>query len=104
MNRNILGIDDRVLEAFYKYSWPGNVRELENVIESAMNCAPLNRKYLEKEDFITNANIFNDSNSLNANVFNLDKPLPYYLEEIERKIILEKLKKIKIIYQKQLKS
>ena len=93
LNRNILGIDDRVLEAFYKYTWPGNVRELENVIESAMNCAPLNRKYLEKEDFITNANIFNDSNSLNANVFNLDKPLPYYLEEIEKKIILEKLKK-----------
>ena len=41
-----------VLEAFYNYSWPGNVRELENTIESAMNYAPLNRRYLEKEDFI----------------------------------------------------
>ncbi|WP_294485489.1 sigma 54-interacting transcriptional regulator [uncultured Mailhella sp.] len=35
-NTDIKKIDDRVLEAFKKYSWPGNVRELENVITRAV--------------------------------------------------------------------
>ncbi len=95
LNRNILGIDDQVLEAFYNYSWPGNVRELENAIESAMNCAPINRKFLLKEDFITNTNIFDAGNSLIIKSFNLEKPLPTYLEELEKEIILEKLEKNK---------
>lgn len=33
LNKNIKGIDQRVLDCFKNYSWPGNVRELENLIE-----------------------------------------------------------------------
>lgn len=33
MNRPIVRLADRALEALVNYSWPGNVRELENVIE-----------------------------------------------------------------------
>ncbi len=34
--KNIVDIDDRVLDIFMDYDWPGNVRELENAIERAV--------------------------------------------------------------------
>ncbi len=33
LDKNVRGIDPKVLRWFCKYSWPGNVRELEHVIE-----------------------------------------------------------------------
>lgn len=39
MNRNIIGIDERVESIFKSYRWPGNVREVKNVIEGAFNIA-----------------------------------------------------------------
>lgn len=92
LNRNILGISDRVLEAFHNYSWPGNVRELENSIESAMNYAPSDRRYLMEDDFITCSNIFSNDDTTDDEKFKVNKPLPYYLEDIEKKIILGNLK------------
>ena len=37
MDKSINRIDDKVIDAFMKYSWPGNVRELQNIIERMMN-------------------------------------------------------------------
>ncbi|NPA53847.1 MAG: sigma-54-dependent Fis family transcriptional regulator [Aquificae bacterium] len=34
--KNIIGVDDSVMEIFMDYDWPGNVRELENAIERAV--------------------------------------------------------------------
>jgi transcriptional regulator with PAS, ATPase and Fis domain len=39
LNKDILEIDEEVLEVFMEYSWPGNVRELENTIEYSLNMA-----------------------------------------------------------------
>ncbi len=36
LNKQIKGVDERVMQAFMKYEWKGNVRELENAIERAM--------------------------------------------------------------------
>lgn len=36
LNKQILSVDDEVLNVFMEYPWKGNVRELENVIERAM--------------------------------------------------------------------
>jgi transcriptional regulator with PAS, ATPase and Fis domain/iron only hydrogenase large subunit-like protein len=33
LNKPILGIEDRALEAMSRYHWPGNIRELQNIIE-----------------------------------------------------------------------
>jgi len=95
LNRNILGVSDKVLEAFYNYSWPGNVRELENSIESAMNYAPPDRRFLTEDDFITCSNIFTRDNACDYEKFYVNKPLPYFLEDIEKKIILRNLKENK---------
>lgn len=42
LNKNILEIDQAVVEAFMDYGWPGNVRELENTIEYSVNMATSN--------------------------------------------------------------
>jgi DNA-binding NtrC family response regulator len=33
LNKPLLGIDDRAVNAMLQYPWPGNIRELQNVIE-----------------------------------------------------------------------
>jgi arginine utilization regulatory protein len=51
LGRQVMGVEDAVMELFHQYHWPGNVRELEHVIEGAMNImGPDNRiriKYLQ---------------------------------------------------------
>jgi len=39
MGKDILSIDDKVIDLFMKYHWPGNVRELQNVLERMINVA-----------------------------------------------------------------
>lgn len=39
LNKNILKIDEEVINIFMEYCWPGNVRELENTIEYSVNMA-----------------------------------------------------------------
>jgi len=39
LNKEIQGVDSKVLEFFNDYPWPGNVRELQNIIERAINFA-----------------------------------------------------------------
>lgn len=92
LGRDIAGIDGEVLESFYNYSWPGNVRELENFIESAMNYAPIHRRYLQNEDFISCSNIFSNNIIIKNNSSIIDTSLPNYLEEIEKEIIIKTLK------------
>jgi len=38
-DKNILGIENEVMDYFMSFSWPGNVRELRNVLEYAINMA-----------------------------------------------------------------
>lgn len=87
LNKNILGIDENVIKYFKGYSWLGNVRELENSIESAMNYAATNQKYLQEEDFVSCSNIFNKNKNENIVGLNENQSLPDYLEEIEKTII-----------------
>lgn len=49
--KEIAGVSETVLEAFYSYHWPGNVRELENFIESAVVLSKGDKELLELEDF-----------------------------------------------------
>ena len=56
MNKNVVGIDSRALEALMNYKWYGNVRELENTIERAIVLADkenieLENLPLEIQDF-----------------------------------------------------
>ncbi len=35
INKTIVGIEDRAIQAMLQYQWPGNIRELQNIIERA---------------------------------------------------------------------
>ncbi|MDF1580164.1 MAG: sigma 54-interacting transcriptional regulator [Desulfuromonadales bacterium] len=35
LNKEIAGIDERAIQAMFRYPWPGNIRELQNIIERA---------------------------------------------------------------------
>jgi transcriptional regulator with PAS, ATPase and Fis domain len=39
LGKDILSIDDKVIDLFMKYQWPGNIRELQNVLERMINIA-----------------------------------------------------------------
>jgi len=45
-----------------------------------------------EDDFITCSNIFSNDDTTDDEKFKVNKPLPYYLEDIEKKIILGNLK------------
>ena len=35
VNKTLIGIEDRAVQAMRQYHWPGNIRELQNIIERA---------------------------------------------------------------------
>ena len=48
VKKNISGVSEEAMQAFFWYDWPGNVRELENVIERAVILSK--NKNIGKED------------------------------------------------------
>jgi two-component system response regulator AtoC len=58
MNKNIVGIDSKALEALMNYKWYGNVRELENSIERAIVLA--DRENIELENLPAEIQNFQD--------------------------------------------
>lgn len=77
------GIDQRVLDIFYRYRWDGNVRELEHILERAMVIKKSGK--LEIEDF----KFFISRISLDKKPAKKGDELAKSLEEVER----EKIKK-----------
>lgn len=79
-------LSQELLDYLQNYSWPGNIRELENMIERLVVTAKpgviektaLSNKVLEEFDK-------KESNDFYLN----GKSLPNYLEEIEKRIIIE---------------
>ena len=85
LNKNVKGVDRKVMDIFLNYSWPGNVRELEHVIEGIMTIYDIDKILLEHLP-----------NQFNNVIFKKDmgrriKPLKKTLEEMERSIIHEAL-------------
>ena len=35
VNKTLVGIEEKALQALHRYNWPGNIRELQNIIERA---------------------------------------------------------------------
>jgi arginine utilization regulatory protein len=98
LGKNIKGIEPEVLQRFFDYNWPGNIRELKNIIESAVNMCDSNI-YLSKEYFDIRINknkgndIFKSEITTQTEMFNTDNSsLHEYINEIEKKIIMNMLK------------
>ncbi|SET08225.1 sigma-54 interaction domain-containing protein [Anaerobranca gottschalkii] len=88
--KKIKGFTPETLEIFKNYHWPGNVRELENVVERAVILTPENSLikphvlYIEKENNLKTSIEIDENKSLKAQ-----------LDMLEKKILVEVLKKYK---------
>ncbi|WP_426980441.1 sigma-54 interaction domain-containing protein [Bacillus pseudomycoides] len=96
----VQGVDDSVINFFYKHDWPGNIRELEHIIEGAMNL-------IEDEDVITTSHTPARFYELTKNEFPIQPPLARWetdkldhtsktlkntIKEMEREYIIQILK------------
>ncbi len=75
-DKHIQGIDQKVFEAFQRYSWPGNVRELKSYIRRAV--------------------IMTDDNELTEELFPRElfsaAPVEKPMDDLEKEILLKRLK------------
>lgn len=81
-------VSEGAVKKLKEYDYPGNVRELENIIEQAVSMA-------DEEHVLTEKNLALPSAARKAKqpdrVFEADRPLDEYLEEIEYRIIEDAL-------------
>jgi two-component system response regulator HydG len=86
-NKRIDGISEEAQDIMTGYRWPGNVREIKNVIERAV--------VLTQDRVITQKDL--PGNISNSNIEDRKFSIPFGtpLREIERKIIVETLKRSK---------
>lgn len=90
-NLSVSGIDDKVKQIFLNYSWPGNVRELKNVLEHIFNLVEgetIKIQHLPKYFFGLNSRPQEDFLAQIG-----QRSFTEIIEEIERKILIEALKK-----------
>ncbi|MGR3310449.1 MAG: sigma-54-dependent transcriptional regulator [Candidatus Brocadiales bacterium] len=88
-NKEIKGISMDAIELLMNYPWPGNVRELENAIESAVVLT--NDNVISPRDLpetIHKEKVGEDEGKLTI-------PIGTTLKEVERKVILETLRRTK---------
>lgn len=93
MNRNITGITRELKKVITTYTWPGNVRELEHFIENVMVRTEENDRYLRISnvpEYLKEAIM--GSNAMDS-IIEEKESLPETLDNIEKKIILERLEK-----------
>ena len=85
-------ISDKAKEKLLNYTWPGNVRELENVIMAALSMID-DEHVINEYNILTPEidNYFNNFNNIQSEIGN--KSLNEILEDIEKNIIIDALKK-----------
>ena len=82
--KRLKGIEPEVIHILSSYSWPGNIRELENVIEAST--------YFTNDDKITKESL--PSYIKDTGTYDLEeKNLKDIIEETEKKVIIQMLKK-----------
>lgn len=86
-NKIIDGISEEALEIMTGYQWPGNVRELKNVIERAV--------VLTQDRVITQNDLPGNITGSRVEERKFSIPFGMPLREIEKKIIIETLKRSK---------
>ena len=86
-NKVVDGISEDVLDILTNYQWPGNVREIKNIIERAV--------VLTQDRIITQKDLPENISKEKAEERKLTIPFGMPLREIEKKIIIETLRRSK---------
>ncbi len=82
LRRTVKGVSKKAMSILQSHEWPGNVRELKNVIERAYNI-------MEGEDYIQPWHL--PSNLRNMIEPEVSEPLKAIMENMEKKIIMDRL-------------
>ncbi len=93
-NKNVVSVDNDVLDYLFDYDWPGNVRELRNLIERAMNVVEgdtIKKHHLQLN--IPNIVHYHTDMTKNTKLeaVKQHKSLKSYLDNVEKEIISEYL-------------
>lgn len=94
LGRNKVHITSEAMNKLVNYSWPGNVRELENILERAISLSDSDIIYSQNINLDNASNL--EENIALDNVIEekpLEKGLKKALEEAEKEIIIEVLKR-----------
>jgi len=85
-SKQVLGFTSQAKDALLKYNYPGNVRELENAIEAAVVLT-------RNEAIDINDLPYSLHSQGGLHTYNDDDPLPIKLEVIEKRLVIEALRK-----------
>lgn len=110
LEKNIIGLENEVLDVFKKYSWPGNLREMQNTIKRAVLLSQtdyISTPHLPQEILnhtegkVENYSLFKNENEKELiidaiNKANGNKSKAARLLEIDRKTLYNKLKQYNI--------
>ncbi len=98
--KNVLGIEEEILDKFLQYDWPGNIRELENIIERGViltdNGHYINKAHINLDSCET---ALPDENNADEKGMAIKQVLGYMekngtgLEELERQLLESALRK-----------
>lgn len=87
-SKKIRGASDDVINLFYNYDWPGNVRELLHVLEYAFNT--MEGDLIQKDNL---PKYLNSKKEDSRKEILQCRPLKDILEECEKKVLMEALKR-----------
>ena len=87
-HRKLRGVSEAALAALTAYDWPGNVRELENAIEHAIVMADEGTEWIEPAHLPGNL-----TGTLSGADMSAGGPLTAAVAEVERKLVLDALRK-----------
>ena len=94
-NKNVRGINQEALELLMRYEWPGNYRELESVIEHVI--ALTSNDYIQANELPLSLKNIPQNKGLKESVFNGKVSFSKAVEEFEREMVLDALKKTNYI-------
>jgi transcriptional regulator with PAS, ATPase and Fis domain len=94
-NKNVRGINQEALELLIQYEWPGNFRELESMIEHVI--ALTSNDYIQANELPLSLKNIPQNKGLKESVLNGKVSFLQAVEEFEREIILDALKKTNYI-------
>lgn len=82
-DKNISGMDEKVLSILYNYDFPGNVRELENLLEGLIVLSPTDKKFINEKDLKASL-VWRDTKPQTQSILSLEKVERFAIENAIR--------------------